>query len=488
MALKSNSLHGWLQQMQLGQYEPVLHQYGYDTLEKCTFLNEKTLDKLGILLPGHKKRILANLPVSGDYCYAKSIPFNFDDDIPSFPAPEPPVGSPPPMLPPKNSRRKQEQMSEDTCVVKTATIPEKPIPRPRVTVMKKNPPDESDRPVPMPRSRLPAMSEIESVSEMTGVKGINTIHNLNVTPNSTASESSISDDMNHCQTDMTSSQHSELRRNQSDKDNEKCHQRSTSTLLVFDPYFVKSSNKIINTPSSAIASTIKDGIVSNSTKDNTKPESNKMFTFDATSNAHKQHGTENSKNVSNNTAVTQNSMYEHLWVLKSLQNQENSREAVAAQSSSTIPPLPLSSQPDVIYKQIEKTDFNSDPPSYPPPPLPSNKAPPIPPRPIDKGKSFTKSLDPFNGQDPFKDFEPVCEIFNQGSVSGLDEVEFDPFFQHGSTIPSGSTPMIQQGFYPETLNSVPPAQHAPSTGLQKPFNNSKLMISLKKLVSTKKLI
>jgi len=55
------SLRHWLESILLPQYLDVLTDSGYDTLYKCAELTSSDLDRIGISLPGHKKRILSHL-------------------------------------------------------------------------------------------------------------------------------------------------------------------------------------------------------------------------------------------------------------------------------------------------------------------------------------------------------------------------------------------------------------------------------------------
>ena len=52
----------WLQSLQLPQYIHLFHNAGYTSLIQCANLTEVDLDKLGIILSGHRKRILLYLP------------------------------------------------------------------------------------------------------------------------------------------------------------------------------------------------------------------------------------------------------------------------------------------------------------------------------------------------------------------------------------------------------------------------------------------
>jgi len=55
------SLRHWLESILLPQYLDVLTDSGYDSLHKCAVLTSGDLDRIGISLPGHKKRILTQL-------------------------------------------------------------------------------------------------------------------------------------------------------------------------------------------------------------------------------------------------------------------------------------------------------------------------------------------------------------------------------------------------------------------------------------------
>jgi len=55
------SLRHWLESILLPQYLDVLTDSGYDTLPKCAVLTSADLDRIGISLPGHKKRFLSQL-------------------------------------------------------------------------------------------------------------------------------------------------------------------------------------------------------------------------------------------------------------------------------------------------------------------------------------------------------------------------------------------------------------------------------------------
>jgi len=71
-SLQVPSLQNWLESViLLPQYVDILVENGYDTLHKCVVLTSADLDRIGITLPGHKKRILsqlAKLNLSGE-CY-----------------------------------------------------------------------------------------------------------------------------------------------------------------------------------------------------------------------------------------------------------------------------------------------------------------------------------------------------------------------------------------------------------------------------------
>jgi len=60
-SLPAVSLRHWLESILLPQYLDVLTDSGYDTLRKCATLTSADLDRIGITLPGHKKRFLSQL-------------------------------------------------------------------------------------------------------------------------------------------------------------------------------------------------------------------------------------------------------------------------------------------------------------------------------------------------------------------------------------------------------------------------------------------
>jgi len=60
-SLPTESLEHWLESLRLSQYLDVLTDSGYDTLHKCVALTSTDLDRIGISLPGHKKRFLSQL-------------------------------------------------------------------------------------------------------------------------------------------------------------------------------------------------------------------------------------------------------------------------------------------------------------------------------------------------------------------------------------------------------------------------------------------
>jgi len=55
------SLRHWLESILLPQYLDLLTDSGYDTMRKCAVLTSADLDRIGISLPGHKKRFLSQL-------------------------------------------------------------------------------------------------------------------------------------------------------------------------------------------------------------------------------------------------------------------------------------------------------------------------------------------------------------------------------------------------------------------------------------------
>ena len=58
------SLSQWLESILLPQYLGLLVENGYDSVQKCSTLTSAELDRIGISLPGHKKRILTHLLMS----------------------------------------------------------------------------------------------------------------------------------------------------------------------------------------------------------------------------------------------------------------------------------------------------------------------------------------------------------------------------------------------------------------------------------------
>uniref|UniRef100_A0AAZ3NTG2 ArfGAP with RhoGAP domain, ankyrin repeat and PH domain 1 n=1 Tax=Oncorhynchus tshawytscha TaxID=74940 RepID=A0AAZ3NTG2_ONCTS len=58
------SVWEWLCVLHLDQYFPVFQDAGFGTLLECQGLTQDQLEMIGITLPGHRKRILASLPVS----------------------------------------------------------------------------------------------------------------------------------------------------------------------------------------------------------------------------------------------------------------------------------------------------------------------------------------------------------------------------------------------------------------------------------------
>lgn len=55
------SVRTWLEGLCLSRYHDLLVANGYETIEKCYGLTSGELDRIGISLPGHKKRILYHL-------------------------------------------------------------------------------------------------------------------------------------------------------------------------------------------------------------------------------------------------------------------------------------------------------------------------------------------------------------------------------------------------------------------------------------------
>jgi len=61
-----SAVSSWLMSLHLGQYESLLVSHGYDSLLKCASLTDSELDRIGITLDGHKKRILRHLSRIGE--------------------------------------------------------------------------------------------------------------------------------------------------------------------------------------------------------------------------------------------------------------------------------------------------------------------------------------------------------------------------------------------------------------------------------------
>lgn len=55
-------VRNWLSALHLEQYYSTLIDFGYTSLRACATLCDSDLQRLGIDLPGHRKRILAHLP------------------------------------------------------------------------------------------------------------------------------------------------------------------------------------------------------------------------------------------------------------------------------------------------------------------------------------------------------------------------------------------------------------------------------------------
>ncbi len=71
------SVHHWLQSILLEQYLHSFIQAGYNTLEKCAALTEDDLSNLGVIPPGHRKRILTHLPNTSQEMIYDNVPIMF---------------------------------------------------------------------------------------------------------------------------------------------------------------------------------------------------------------------------------------------------------------------------------------------------------------------------------------------------------------------------------------------------------------------------
>ncbi|XP_052282240.1 arf-GAP with Rho-GAP domain, ANK repeat and PH domain-containing protein 1-like isoform X3 [Dreissena polymorpha] len=150
----------WLESINLPQYVQVFTDYGCVTRKQCLSLDKETLEQIGVMLPGHQKRILNHLP-------------SVDSD--TWPSDKNSVG---PLLPPKTKYARDNDDEFETSgehsnfpeVNSTSSPPPQasepslcPKPKPRPSLLPKpksdlqSPSDESPRPLtkprPAPRSR-----------------------------------------------------------------------------------------------------------------------------------------------------------------------------------------------------------------------------------------------------------------------------------------------------------------------------------------------
>lgn len=161
----------WLKSLLLDQYLTTLEEAGYGSMQKCATLTSADLDRVGITLPGHQKRILSHLPTcAGETQDEESEDPDSDDGIYKVPPPtrhqhgkecdaetmedqeeaeyvnlaevqklgEPLV----PSLPPKKGSVSRESDIDE----KLGILPKKPVPQPRRSIQK-----PQARPVPQPR-------------------------------------------------------------------------------------------------------------------------------------------------------------------------------------------------------------------------------------------------------------------------------------------------------------------------------------------------
>ncbi|XP_069496367.1 arf-GAP with Rho-GAP domain, ANK repeat and PH domain-containing protein 1 isoform X3 [Ambystoma mexicanum] len=82
----SPSVHDWLESLHLDQYKDIFEKNDYRTLSDCKLLSDKGLAQIGVLLPGHRKRILSGIEkcfsegLSGEWC--EESPISKLQDIP----------------------------------------------------------------------------------------------------------------------------------------------------------------------------------------------------------------------------------------------------------------------------------------------------------------------------------------------------------------------------------------------------------------------
>lgn len=192
------SVKHWLDSLSLSQYLELFLSSGIDTLAKCTSLTEADLDRMGVTLPGHKKRILSHLqtalhfskrnqeettskdqqqPIRDrssamevDLIDLSSPGYKNSPDYVNLTAGD--TTSCPISLPPK--QKKKTDLDELLGLSKgdggVESDKKRPVPLPRTSV-RLNPPEEvpkplpGDGPKPLPRGRKPTIKEIAGVTE-----------------------------------------------------------------------------------------------------------------------------------------------------------------------------------------------------------------------------------------------------------------------------------------------------------------------------------
>ncbi|XP_052824184.1 arf-GAP with Rho-GAP domain, ANK repeat and PH domain-containing protein 1 isoform X3 [Octopus bimaculoides] len=370
----------WLKQMELEQYAPLFKKSGIINLDQCAHLNSEKLDKLGVNLSGHRKRILANLPNTNDYCLAANL------------YPESPESVHPPLLPPKIKpvHRKDADalfgVSTPTSNSDCSSLFEKPVPRPRTTV-KKTSEEEILRPIPKPRARTTTpVHELESKT----IGAIPPSITTSIIPPVVSTTESLNISMRDKANGSQGSEHQAL--------------RSRSTLLAFDPLFTGEINN-------------------NDSSDAKKPKN----------------WTDTNKNPpvsdSGSSARSKSEVYEDLWRLKS---------KTPVKSFQSFQKNAISEDENNCDNHLSSDeDFDMKPPPYPPPQLPLNQAPPIPPRINEKPKSIEDDdiIDAFPNNDPFVDFSSECDLFNKKPCLTISD-EFGPFGHFRDTFCPNTRPYL----------------------------------------------
>ncbi|CAI9722733.1 arf-GAP with Rho-GAP domain, ANK repeat and PH domain-containing protein 1 isoform X1 [Octopus vulgaris] len=364
----------WLKQMELEQYAPLFKKSGIFNLDQCAHLNSEKLDKIGVNLSGHRKRILANLPNTNDYCLAANL---FPESLES---------ANPPLLPPKIKpvHRKDADalfgVSTPANNSECSSHFEKPVPKPRTTV-KKTSEEEILRPVPKPRVRTSTpVHELESKTTGAIITPVaSTTESLNISMRGKANGS---------------------------QGPEQPTFRSHSTLLAFDPLFTGEINN------------------------NDSSDAKKLKSW-----------TDTDKNIpvsdSDSSERGKSEVYEDLWRLKSKKPVESCPKNAVSENENNC-------DNQLSSDEVPCEEFDMKPPPYPPPQLPLNQAPPIPPRINEKPKSIEDDdddiIDAFPNNDPFVDFSSECERFNKKPCPTIDDMEFDPFGHFRNTFCPNTRP------------------------------------------------